>query len=219
MCKSKVFKYCYTIACISTAFGMTVLWMCRYSLDEDSVKIDLKQFQFLEGQYPMISVCLVDPFIESKIKEYNDTLSGEKYRQFLIGERFSIQTKKISFEHVTLIWQISTSVMKSISEMALTNKESHQISYMRYHELPILDFMDCISSNVMVSSQNLRAGVMKQTFMEQLLVSTQVYFQMEYDLTPKILSSYLYTCKINGYLQEITENIRGRKELRKKNTP
>ena len=102
MCKSKVFKYCYTIACISTAFGMTVLWICRYSLDEDSVKIDLKQFQFLEGQYPMISVCLVDPFIESKIKEYNDTLSGEKYRQFLMGERFSIQTRNISFEDVTL---------------------------------------------------------------------------------------------------------------------
>ena len=102
MCKSKVFKYCYTIACISTSFGMTVLWMCRYSLDEDSVKIDLKQFHFLEGRYPIISVCLIDPFVEPRIKKYNNSLSGEKYRELLIGDKFSSQIEEIIFEDVTL---------------------------------------------------------------------------------------------------------------------
>ena len=102
MTKRNVFRYCYNIACVATAFGMTVLWMCRYSLDEDSVKIDLKQFHFLEGQYPMISVCLIDPFVESRIKKYNNSLSGEKYRELLIGHKFSSQIEEIIFEDVTL---------------------------------------------------------------------------------------------------------------------
>ena len=102
MGNTTVFRYCFTIACITTAFGMTVLWVFRYSLDEDSVKIDLKQFHTLEGQYPMISVCLVNPFIESRIKEYNETLSANKYREILIGDRYYDQTKKISFDNVTL---------------------------------------------------------------------------------------------------------------------
>ena len=102
MGNTTVFRYCFTMACITTAFGMTVLWVCRYSLDEDSVKIDLKQFHTLEGQYPMISVCLVNPFIESRIKDYNETLSAEKYREILIGDRYYDQTKKISFDNVTL---------------------------------------------------------------------------------------------------------------------
>ena len=96
------FKYFLNVTCFCAAFGMTVLWLLRFSLDEDSVQIDLKPFNFPEGQYPMLSFCLVDPFIESRLKEYNDTLTGEMYREFLKGDRFYKDIENIDFDNVTL---------------------------------------------------------------------------------------------------------------------
>ena len=95
-------RYFLKLTCCCAAFGMTVLWLLRFSLDEDSVKIDLKPFNFPEGQYLMQSFCLVDPFIESRLKEYNDTLTGEMYREALRGDRFYPEIEKVDFDNVTL---------------------------------------------------------------------------------------------------------------------
>ena len=72
-----ILRYCFNLACFSTAFGMTILWVCRYLHDEDSIQLDLKPFDFPQGQRPMLSFCLMNPFIEDKLKEYNDTLTGK----------------------------------------------------------------------------------------------------------------------------------------------
>ena len=78
-------RYIFKLACFATAFGMTVLWLNRYSLGEDGIQFDLKSFAFQEEQYPMLSFCLFDPFIESKLKTHNKTLTGEKYKEILHG--------------------------------------------------------------------------------------------------------------------------------------
>ena len=97
-----LFRYSFNFGCLCTAFGMSVLWLYRFLLDEDSVKIDLKPFTLFDGQYPMLSFCHEDPFIESKLKEFNNTLSGKQYREFLKGEKYYNEIKDINFDDVTL---------------------------------------------------------------------------------------------------------------------
>ena len=97
-----ILRYFFNLACFAVAFGMTVVWFCTYLENEDSVKVDLKVLDFPEGQYPMISFCLRDPFIDSKLKRYNETLTGVSYKNFLSGKSFSSNMKDINFDDVTL---------------------------------------------------------------------------------------------------------------------
>ena len=90
-----ILRYVFNLAFFAVAFGMTVVWLFTYLENEDSVKVYLKALDFPEGQYPIISFCLRDPFIESKLKRYNETLTGLMYKHFLSGKK-SARTRKIS---------------------------------------------------------------------------------------------------------------------------
>ena len=96
------FRYFFNLACFSVAFAMTLVWFCTYLRNEDSVRVDLKTFDFAEGRYPMLSFCLVEPFIDFKLKMYNETLTGEMYKDFLLGHSFSKEMNDINFDDVTL---------------------------------------------------------------------------------------------------------------------
>ena len=80
-----VLRYCFNLACMLAAFGMTILWLYRYSLDEEDIaKEDFKPFDKPEGQCSMLSFCLLDPVIELIHKSNNDTLTGKSYKKILI---------------------------------------------------------------------------------------------------------------------------------------
>ena len=95
-------RYFFNLACFSIAFAMTLVWFCTYLKNEDSVRVDLKPFDFVEGRYPMASFCLIDPFIDSKLKTFNETVTGEIYKDFLLGKSYSKEMKDINFDDVTL---------------------------------------------------------------------------------------------------------------------
>ena len=102
MDKSVVLRYIFNLACFTTAFGMTFWWLYRYSLDEDIVQMNLKPIDFQDGQYPMLSYCLADPFIESKLKKYDEALTAEKYKDILLGLISYKGMKNIDYDDVTL---------------------------------------------------------------------------------------------------------------------
>ena len=81
-----ILRYCFNSACFVIAFGMTVVWLCTFLRNEDSVRVDFKTFDFPKGQYPMLSFCLIDRFILSELKKYNKTLTVAKYKQYLRGK-------------------------------------------------------------------------------------------------------------------------------------
>ena len=122
-----VLRCCFNLACLLTAFGMTMLWLYRYYPDEDIVKVDFKPYDKLEGKFPMLSFCLLDPVIEPIIKPKNDTLTARNYTEILIGHGSYEEIKDIDFDNVTFIvifnvifiWQIIMSVMKLYFEMDL----------------------------------------------------------------------------------------------------
>ena len=71
-------------------------------MDEDSIQFDLKPLDFEEGKYPMLSFCLFDPFIESRLKIYNDTLTAEKYKNMSLGLSSYNGAENIDFDDVTI---------------------------------------------------------------------------------------------------------------------
>ena len=102
MKKVTILRYFFNFACITTAFGMTFWWLYRFLKNEDSVQIDVKPLNFQDGLYPILSFCLVDPFIESKLKKYNETLTIAEYKKILLGLSSYKGIEDINFDDVTL---------------------------------------------------------------------------------------------------------------------
>ena len=101
--KMLILRYCFNLACFSTAVGMTFYWLVKYMKDEDGVQVNLNPSEKLTTrQRPLLSLCFQDPFIESKLHRYNKTLTGKKYRMILKGESAYDGIEKIDFDDVTL---------------------------------------------------------------------------------------------------------------------
>ena len=95
---TKIFRF----ACFSVAFGMTVYWCNKFWKDEDLCLVDYKSYDSSSDvDYPMLSFCLQDPLIESKIQQYNDTLTSQKYENYLMGLEYYDGIENIDFNDVT----------------------------------------------------------------------------------------------------------------------
>ena len=82
---------------------MTIFWFHKLLKDEDLCQVDFKSIETLtEGNYPMLSVCLWNPFIDYKIIHYNNSLSVLKYMKFLEGKAYYNGIEKIAFDEITL---------------------------------------------------------------------------------------------------------------------
>ena len=93
----------FSIACFSATFGMTIFWCYKFWIDEDYCQVDYKTFESsLDVETPMLSFCLIDPFIESELKKYNESFSFKSYKKFLKGLEFHNEMVNISFHDVTL---------------------------------------------------------------------------------------------------------------------
>ena len=123
-------RHMFNVACFAIAFAMTLLWLYKYSLDEDIVQLNFKPFDFEEGEYPMLSFCLYDPFIDSKLKEYDETLTREKYLKILKGEIPFDGENTINFDDVSIdlrdFCQVGIVKFRNGSEIAIEQPESLQ---------------------------------------------------------------------------------------------
>ena len=97
-----ILRYFFNLACFATAFAMSVLWLYKYLQDEDIVQFNVKAFDFKEEEYPMLSFCLYNHFIESKLKEYDENLTPEEYKKILSGISSYNGEKNINFDDVTI---------------------------------------------------------------------------------------------------------------------
>ena len=97
-----ILRYIFNFACFSTAFGMSIFWCYKYWLDNDLCLVDYKNFESsLDVDYPTLSFCLVKPLIETKLKEYDESLTGALYHKFLLGHHYHKGLENISFNEVT----------------------------------------------------------------------------------------------------------------------
>ena len=96
---TKMFRF----ACFSVAIGMTVYWCYKFWKDEDLCLVDYETYDSsLDVDYPMLSFCLQDPVIESKLQQYNETLTSKKYQNYLTGLEYYDGMQNIDFNDVTV---------------------------------------------------------------------------------------------------------------------
>ena len=141
-------RYFFSIACFATAFAMTVLWLYKYLQDEDIVQFEIKSFDYEEGEHPMLSFCLINPFIKSKLKKYDATLTGEEYTEILSGSKSYNGEKNINFDDVTLnladflLWN-HTTLRKDPIKFKKPSKCQQEKLQVTYSGFAYEEFMKC----------------------------------------------------------------------------
>ena len=97
-----VLKYCFNLACLGIALGMTAFWLYKFWKDEDIVQMDFQPFELIPSEeLPILSLCFSEVFIESRLKYYNESLTNQMYLEFLRGDQFYSGIDNIDFDNVT----------------------------------------------------------------------------------------------------------------------
>ena len=100
--KMNVLRFGFNFACFATAFGMTLLWGCRYLKDEDLPQVNVKPFDMIsDGEYPMLSLCFYDSILESKLNRYNFT-TFQRYLEAMIRKNSNNEPDKLDVNDVSL---------------------------------------------------------------------------------------------------------------------
>ena len=62
-------------------------WIYKYSKNEDTALIEYKSFDCGENAvYPELTICNIDPFLNTKLMEIDIELEKEMYIEYLKGE-------------------------------------------------------------------------------------------------------------------------------------
>ena len=98
----QLLRNCFSFACYSAAFGMTVFWCYKFWKDEDLCVVDFKLFKnSIDVENPMLSFCFLWPVYWWKLKEYNSSFTTEDYYKFLKGYEYIDGMQDVDFDYVT----------------------------------------------------------------------------------------------------------------------
>ena len=103
-CNVNTFKFVFKAVCLSVTAVMIVYWIAKYLKDEDISVLEYKLVKNMETVFhPELTICVENPFIESKFKDISSEISGQKYLQYLKGEvPGDAIYKNIDYDNVTI---------------------------------------------------------------------------------------------------------------------
>ena len=83
---------------------MVGYWICKYSKNEDTTLIEYKSFDSGENAvYPELTICNIDPFLNTKLMEIDIELEKEMYIEYLKGEiDMNISAELFPYDKVSL---------------------------------------------------------------------------------------------------------------------
>ena len=76
----------YNSFCVAGFIG-TALWCITvFFLNHDICLVDIREYNDdLDNVYPSISIMIVNPFLDNRLKEYGDNITAVNYSKFLAG--------------------------------------------------------------------------------------------------------------------------------------
>ena len=101
--KSKIAEFVYDCLCV-TAFLSCATW-CMYTwfLDNDTCLVDLKFYnENPDHVYPSISILIINPFLDEKLKSYGEGIDAVSYSKFLAGQHWDERMLYIDYDNVTI---------------------------------------------------------------------------------------------------------------------
>ena len=98
-CLHSIFKF----ACLVTAILMIIFCCYEFSQNKDVSEVSFVHFNENEYSiYPQITLCLVQPFLEDRLRNYGDGINSSSYTRFLKGEIWDARMVDIDIENVTV---------------------------------------------------------------------------------------------------------------------
>ena len=84
--------------------GFCIDCILKYLRDEDAPQTEYQKFHHNseDDLYPSISFCIINPFIEAKLKEYGENINVSSYSFFLQGLHWDDRMQDISYDNVTV---------------------------------------------------------------------------------------------------------------------
>ena len=100
------YSYIFQLLCYIGAGSLSCYWLYKFSFeDEDLCLVDYKSFGKSADEsvsLPMLSLCLKNPFIESRLKQIDPKLNSTHYLNYLKGDVRDDGLKNINFDDVTV---------------------------------------------------------------------------------------------------------------------
>ena len=100
----KTLKLIFTMLCTIVVIVMVGYWLYKYEVeDRDIGVVDYTQLQDTEEvEYPVVSLCLKDPFLDEKLSSNNSGITRQIYLKYLEGELYDDTLENIEYTNVTL---------------------------------------------------------------------------------------------------------------------
>ena len=93
---------CFHALCIIAAGALIFYWIYIFSLNEDLCIVDYKKYYESKSDlFPVLSLCLRNPFDEAKLKIQNPSLNATLYLKFLEGKYFHSDLMNINYRRIT----------------------------------------------------------------------------------------------------------------------
>ena len=93
----------FRLICVAGAIVASVWCLYVFVLDEDISLVSFKEFNDEDdGLYPSVTLCFAFPFLEEKLKNYGDHITGTLYQKFLKGEYWDEKMLLIDYDSVTI---------------------------------------------------------------------------------------------------------------------
>ena len=86
---NKVFSSSFRLLCWLATILLICYWIYLYTLDNDICIVDFKQYYDTpDHTFPKLSVCLKNPFLYSRLRIENSTITPQLYSEFLAGKKY-----------------------------------------------------------------------------------------------------------------------------------
>ena len=101
---SRIFKYLFHVLCVIGTIGFCTDCILKYLSNEDAPQTEYQKFHQDDEDniYPSISFCIINPFLETKLRGYGDDIDISSYSYFLQGLRWDDRMRNISYDDVTV---------------------------------------------------------------------------------------------------------------------
>ena len=97
------FRCAFFCICLIATIIMIVLCVSQYLRNDDLCEIDFVRFNSDKDRiYPSVSICLTNPFIETKLAQHGKGITIARYRDFLYGDLWDPRMLHIDYDNVTI---------------------------------------------------------------------------------------------------------------------
>ena len=86
--------------------SMIIFWIHKcFILDEDLCLVDYQPIYSDDVEAPVLSLCIVDPFLDAQLQSINPTFNSSYYKKFLMGDVDDDELLKVDYDRVT--WNLT----------------------------------------------------------------------------------------------------------------